>query len=171
MIGQDLGHYQVHEKIGAGGMGEVYRATNTRLGREVVIKVLPDAFARNPERVARFQQEARVLAALNHTSIAAIHGLEEADGIRFLVREMVPGLTLAERLATGPLEVGEALEICRQVAEALEAAHDRGIIHRDLKPANIKATPAGRTLACTRATGGSSPWLLTLGDSADQTVL
>jgi Tol biopolymer transport system component len=143
VIPQTLGHYRVHEQIGAGGMGEVYRATDTRLGREVAIKVLPDTFARDPERLARFQQEARVLAALNHTNIATIHGLEEAGGVRFLVLEMVPGQTLAERLKTGPMEIAEALGICRQVATALEAAHDRGIVHRDLKPANIKVTPDG----------------------------
>jgi len=144
VIGQVFGHYRVHEKIGAGGMGEVYRATDTRLGREVAIKVLPDEFARDPERLARFRQEARVLAALNHSNIATIHGLEESDGIRCLVMELVAGGTLAERLAGGPLEVEGALPIARQIAEALEAAHERGIIHRDLKPANVKVTPDGK---------------------------
>jgi Tol biopolymer transport system component len=144
MMAGTLGHYRVHEKIGAGGMGEVYRATDARLGRDVALKVLPAAFASDPERLARFEQEARLLAALNHPNIAAIHGLEEAGGVRFLVLELVPGATLAERLRAGPIETREALVIARQVAEALEAAHDRGIIHRDLKPANVKVTPDGR---------------------------
>jgi Tol biopolymer transport system component len=142
--GQRLGHYEVLGPIGAGGMGEVYRATDTRLGREVAIKVLPEEFARDPERLARFQQEARVLAALNHPNIATIHGLEESDGIRCLVMELAPGETLAERLARGPLEPEGALPIARQIAEALEAAHERGIVHRDLKPANVKVTPDGK---------------------------
>jgi Tol biopolymer transport system component len=144
MIGQTISHYQVLEKLGAGGMGEVYRARDSHLGRDVAIKVLPDAFAREPDRLARFEQEARLLAALNHPNIAAIYGLEQADGRRFLVLELVPGSTLAERLAAGSLPVEEALEVERQVAEALEAAHGRGIIHRDLKPANIKVTPEGK---------------------------
>jgi serine/threonine-protein kinase len=143
MIGRTLSHYRVVEKIGAGGMGEVYRATDTRLGREVAIKVLPEEFARDPERLARFEQEARLLAALNHPRIAAIHGLEEADGVRFLAMELVPGVTLAERIARGPLAVDEAVGIARQIAEALEAAHEKGIVHRDLKPANVKVTPEG----------------------------
>ncbi len=144
MIGETISHYQVLEKLGAGGMGEVYRARDSHLGRDVAIKVLPDAFAREPDRLARFEQEARLLAALNHPNIAAIYGLEQADGRRFLVLELVPGNTLAERIAAGPLPVEETLEIERQVAEALEAAHGRGIIHRDLKPANIKVTPEGK---------------------------
>ena len=144
MIGQTISHYQVLEKLGAGGMGEVYRARDSHLGRDVAIKVLPDAFACEPDRLARFEQEARLLAALNHPNIAAIYGIEQVDGRRFLVLELVPGSTLAERLAAGPLPVEEALEIERQVAEALEAAHGRGIIHRDLKPANIKVTPDGK---------------------------
>ena len=144
MIGTTLNHYRIEEKIGAGGMGEVYRATDSKLGREVAIKVLPDAFARDPERLARFDQEARLLASLNHPNIAAIHGLEESDGVRFLVLELVPGDTLAERIAQGSIPVDEALTLCRQIAEALEAAHERGIIHRDLKPANVKVTPDGK---------------------------
>jgi len=144
MIGRTLSHYRIAEKIGAGGMGEVYRATDSRLGRDVAIKVLPEEFAREPERLARFEQEARHLAALNHPHIAAIHGLEEADGVRFLVMELVPGLTLAERIARGPLPVEEALPVATQIAAALEAAHTAGIIHRDLKPANVKVTPDGR---------------------------
>ncbi len=144
MAGKTLGHYQIIEKIGAGGMGEVYRAHDAVLGRDVAVKVLPEAFARDPERLTRFEQEARLLAALNHPNIAAIHGLEESDGVRFLVLELVPGETLAERLTKGALPVEEALSFCRQIAEALEAAHEKGIIHRDLKPGNVKVTPAGR---------------------------
>ncbi len=144
MIGTTLTHYRIEEKIGAGGMGEVYRATDTKLGREVAIKVLPEAFAQDPERLARFDQEARLLASLNHPNIAAIHGLEESNGTRFLILELVPGETLAQRIDQGPLPVDEALPLCRQIAEALEAAHERGIIHRDLKPANVKVTPDGK---------------------------
>ncbi len=105
MIGKTLSHYRIVEKVGAGGMGEVYRATDTRLGRDVAVKMLPEEFARDPERLARFEREARLLAALNHPHIAAIHGLEEADGVRFLAMELVPGVTLAERIAEGPLPV------------------------------------------------------------------
>jgi serine/threonine-protein kinase len=125
-------------------MGEVYKARDTKLGREVAIKVLPEAFAENKERLARFEREARLLASLNHPNIATLHGLEESDGIHFLVMELVPGETLAERIAPGPLPVDEALSIFRQIAEALEAAHEKSIIHRDLKPANIKVTPEGK---------------------------
>jgi serine/threonine protein kinase len=141
MIGQALGHYQIEEELGAGGMGVVYRAIDTRLGRHVAIKVLPEKFARDPERLARFEREARMLASLNHPNIAAIHELEESNGVRYLVLELVPGETLAERIKRGPLEVSETIAVCRQIAEALEAAHDKGIIHRDLKPANVKITP------------------------------
>lgn len=144
MIGQALGHYRVIEKIGAGGMGEVYRARDSQLGRDVALKLLPDEFARDPERLARFEQEARLLAALNHPNIAAIHGLGQADGRRYLVLEFVPGKTLAEQPAGGALPLDEALSISRQLAEALEAAHEKGIIHRDLKPANVKLTPEGK---------------------------
>ena len=143
MIGQTLGQYRVTEKLGAGGMGEVYRAQDGRLGCDVALKFLPDALAQDRERLARFEREAQLLAALNHTHIAAIHGLEEANGQRFLVLEYVPGPTLADRVAAGPVPVEEALELCRQIAEALEAAHEKGIIHRDLKPANVKVTPEG----------------------------
>ena len=124
-------------------MGEVYRAHDSRLGRDVAIKVLPEALLAVPGRLGRFELEARVLASLNHPHIAAIYGLEEADSVRGLVLELVEGETLAERLATGPLSVHEALDLARQIAEALEAAHEKGIIHRDLKPANIKLTPDG----------------------------
>lgn len=139
MIGKSLHHYRVVERIGAGGMGEVYRATDTRLGRDVAIKTLPEGFARDPERLARFEREARVLAALSHPNIATIHGLEVFEGVRFLVMEYVPGLALQ-----GPLPIEEALGFCLQVSGALEAAHEKGIIHRDLKPANVKVTPEGK---------------------------
>ena len=129
--------------LGAGGMGEVYRARDTKLGRDVAIKVVADVFLSDPERLARFEREARVLATLNHPHIGAIYGVEEADGVRGLVLELVEGATLAERLASGPLPIQEALTVARQIADALEAAHEKGIIHRDLKPANIKITPDG----------------------------
>ncbi|MBZ5498056.1 MAG: protein kinase [Acidobacteriia bacterium] len=144
MIGTTLSHYRITEKLGAGGMGEVYRAEDTNLDRPVAIKVLPDIFSGDPERLARFEREAKLLASLNHQNIAAIYGLEEAGGKRFLVLELVEGETLAQRIAKGPLPVEEALEVCRQIAEGVEAAHEKGIIHRDLKPANVKITPEGR---------------------------
>ena len=143
MIGKKISHYSVTEKLGAGGMGEVYRATDTKLNRDVALKILPEAFANDAQRMARFSREAQVLASLNHPNIAAIYGLEEADGIRCLVLELVEGPTLAERIAAGPLPTEEALNIAKQIAEALEAAHEKGIIHRDLKPANVKVTPEG----------------------------
>jgi len=144
MIGKTLSHYKVLEKIGQGGMGEVYRAEDTNLSREVAIKVLPEQFTKDPQRLARFEREAKLLAQLNHPNIAAIYGLEEADGVRFLALELVPGETLQERVAKGPLPVEEALEVCRQIAEGVEAAHAKGVIHRDLKPANVKVTPEGK---------------------------
>ena len=144
MIGKTLSHYKVLEKIGQGGMGEVYRAEDTNLSREVAIKVLPEQFTQDPQRLARFEREAKLLASLNHPNIAAIYGLEEADGVRFLTLELVPGDTLAERVAKGPVPVEEALEVCRQIAEGVEAAHEKGVIHRDLKPANVKVTPEGK---------------------------
>ena len=144
MIGKTLSHYKVIEKIGQGGMGEVYRAEDTNLSREVAIKVLPEQFTQDPQRLARFEREAKLLASLNHPNIAAIYGLEEADGVRFLALELVPGETLQERVAKGPLPVEEALEVCRQIAEGVEAAHEKGVIHRDLKPANVKVTPEGK---------------------------
>jgi serine/threonine-protein kinase len=125
-------------------MDEVYRARDSELSREIAIKVLPPAFAQDPDRLARFQREARLLASLNHPNIAAIYDLEELDGARYLVLELVPGETLGQRLESHPLAVREALEICRQIAEALEAAHEKGIIHRDLKPANVKVTHEGK---------------------------
>ncbi|HET9402301.1 MAG TPA: protein kinase, partial [Candidatus Acidoferrales bacterium] len=141
--GTRLGPYEVTGALGAGGMGEVYRASDSRLGRQVAIKILPQGFASNAERMARFSREAQVLAALNHSSIAHVYGLEESDGTRALVMELVEGPTLAERIAQGPLPLDEALRIAKQIAEALEYAHERGIIHRDLKPANVKVTPEG----------------------------
>ncbi len=144
MIGKALGHYQITNQLGKGGMGEVFQAKDQVLGREVAIKVLPDEFARDTERVARFQREAKVLASLNHPNIAAIHGLEQSEGKNFLVLELVEGETLAERLKRGPIPVEESLKLALQIAEALEAAHEKGIIHRDLKPSNIKVTSNGR---------------------------
>jgi eukaryotic-like serine/threonine-protein kinase len=137
MIGRTLGHYQITEKLGGGGMGVVYKAEDTNLHRQVAIKVLPDEFAHDAERLARFRREAQVLASLNHPNIAAIHGLEESAGKRFIVMELADGETLATRISRGPLPVDEALAVCRQIAEGLEAAHERGVIHRDLKPANV----------------------------------
>src|SRR5580658_8939125 len=143
--GTRLGSYEVTAQIGAGGMGEVYQAHDTKLGRDVAIKVLPEAFAHDPERLSRFQREAKMLAALNHPNIATIHGLEQSNGTSYLVMELVAGETLAERVKReGALPVEEALAICKQIAEALEAAHEKGIIHRDMKPANVKVTPEGK---------------------------
>jgi serine/threonine protein kinase len=141
--GTRLGPYQVTAQIGVGGMGEVYQATDTKLKRQVAIKVLPASVAADAERLARFQREAEVLASLNHPNIAAIYGLEDADGTKALVMELVEGPTLADRIADGAIPVDEALPIAKQIAEALEAAHEQGIIHRDLKPANIKLRPDG----------------------------
>ena len=142
--GKQLGAYEILSPLGAGGMGEVYRARDTKLGREVAIKVLPDVFADNLERLERFDREARLLASLNHPNIAAIYGMEVSDGVRYLVMELVPGQTLAERLTAGPLAIEEALGICTQIAEAVEAAHEKGVIHRDLKPSNAMVTPDGK---------------------------
>ena len=141
--GTRLGPYEIVASLGAGGMGEVYRATDTNLKRQVAIKVLPAAVAADTERIARFQREAEILAALNHSNIAHIHGLEKSDGTIALVMELVEGPTLAERIAKGPVPLDEAIAIAIQIAEALEAAHERGIIHRDLKPANIKVRSDG----------------------------
>ena len=142
--GQKLGSYAIVAPLGAGGMGEVWRATDTKLQRDVAIKILPAEVAGDTARLARFQREAQLLAALNHPNIAAIHGLEEAGGKPFLVLELVAGEDLAERLKRGPLPVDEAVEVARQIAEALEEAHERGVVHRDLKPANVKITPDGK---------------------------
>jgi len=142
--GTVLSHYLIVEKIGAGGMGEVYLAEDTSLNRQVAIKVLPDTFSSDPERLARFEREAKLLASLNHPNLATIHGLESASGKPLLIMEFVAGETLAQRIAKGPLPVEEALVVCRQIAEGMEAAHEKGVIHRDLKPANIKITPEGK---------------------------
>src|SRR4029079_14705165 len=133
------GPYRVLALLGAGGMGEVYRPHDTRLRRDVAIKILPDAFAQDPDRLDRFTREAHVLASLNHPNIAAIYGVED----RALIMELVEGPTLAERIKQGPIPIDEALEFARQIADGLAAAHDKGIVHRDLKPANIKITPGG----------------------------
>ena len=142
-VGSRLGHYQVTALIGEGGIGQVYQATDTKLNRQVVLKILPEAFATDPDRLTRFQREAQVLASLNHPGIAAIYGLEESDDTRALVLELVEGPTLADRISQGPIPVDEALPIAKQIAEALEAAHEAGVIHRDLKPANIKVKDDG----------------------------
>ena len=143
LTGRQIGRHQILSLLGAGGMGEVYRARDTTLGRDVAIKVVASAFLSDPERLARFEREARVLATLNHPHIGAIYGLEDAGGVRGLVLELVEGPTLAERLASGPLPMQEALATARQIADALEAAHEKGVVHRDLKPANIKIAPDG----------------------------
>src|SRR5512143_1448030 len=143
MTGLTISHYRIISKLGAGGMGEVYRARDSKLSRDVAIKVLPEAFAQEEERVARFRREAQVLASLNHPNIAAIYGLEESNGDLALVMELVEGPTLQDRIAAGPIPFDDALPIARQIADGLEAAHERGIIHRDLKPANVKLTPDG----------------------------
>ena len=142
-VGSRLGVFEVTGRLGEGGMGVVYRATDTTLNRDVALKVLPDAFATDPERLARFEREAKVLASLNHPNIAQIHGLEQSGDVRALVLELVEGPTLQERIAKGPIPLDEALPIARQIAEALEAAHEQGIIHRDLKPANVKVKADG----------------------------
>jgi Flp pilus assembly protein TadD/TolB-like protein len=142
--GARLGSFEVLGPLGAGGMGEVYQARDTRLGRDVAIKVLPEAFARDPARAARFDREARLLAAINHPAIAAIYGAEEFDSVRCIIMELIPGDTLDERMARGPLPLAEACGIAGQIADALEAAHEKGVIHRDLKPSNIKVTPDGK---------------------------
>ena len=144
MIGKTLVHYEISAQIGKGGMGEVYQAKDTKLGRDVAIKVLPEEFALDTDRVARFQREAKLLASLNHPNIAAIHGLEEFEGTHFLVMELIEGQTLRDRIKSGPIPVEEALQLALQMAEALEAAHENGVIHRDLKPANVKVTPDGK---------------------------
>src|SRR6266508_6142633 len=153
LIGASLGPYQVLAPLGAGGMGEVFRARDTKLNRDVALKILPEAFANDPNRLARFTREAQTLAALNHPHIAHIYGLDEAPNpepripnpgaVRFLVMELVEGEDLAGRIARGPIPFDEALPIAKQIAEALEAAHEQGIIHRDLKPANVKVRADG----------------------------
>ena len=142
--GVRLGTFEILGPLGAGGMGEVYRARDTRLGRDVAIKVLPEAFAREETHLGRFEREARLLAAVNHPAIAAIYGAEESGSIRYIIMELVPGETLAEKIARGPLPIEESLRLCHQIAEGLEAAHESGVVHRDLKPSNIKVTPDGK---------------------------
>ena len=139
--GTRLGVYEVTAQIGAGGTGHVFRATDTKLKRQVAIKILPPSLAAEHDRLARFQREAEVLASLNHPHIAGIYGLEESDGVFALVMELVDGEDLSKRIARGAIPIDEALPIAKQIAEALEAAHERGIIHRDLTPANIKCAP------------------------------
>src|ERR1700682_5546303 len=164
IAGERLGPYEILAPIGAGGMGEVYRARDTKLKRDVALKVLPEAFARDPERMARFQREAEVLASLNHPNIAHIHGLEESGDVRALVMELVEGEDLSQRIARGAIPLDEARPIAKQIAEALESAHEHGIIHRDLKPANVKVCEDGtaKVLDCGLAkamepTGAMSP--------------
>ena len=141
--GTHIGAYEILASLGAGGMGEVYRARDTRLTRDVALKIIPEAFSLDTDRLARFQREAQVLASLNHPNIAAIYGLEEAAGVKALVLELVEGDTLADRIARGRIPLDEALPLARQIAEALESAHEQGVIHRDLKPANIKVREDG----------------------------
>ena len=144
MIGTTLTHYRITAKLGEGGMGEVYRATDTKLGREVAIKVLPASISRDAQSLARFEREAKALAALNHPHIAGIYGFDADQGTHFLVLELVEGETLSERLRRGPLPLKEALLVAQEIAEAIQEAHQKGIIHRDLKPGNVKITPHGR---------------------------
>ena len=159
--GHKLAHYEILEPIGKGGMGEVYRARDTKLVRDVAIKVLPEEFAKDKERLARFEREAKLLASLNHPNIASIYGLEESDGVKALVLELVEGPTLAERIAEGPIPIEEALPIARQIAEALEAGHEAGVVHRDLKPANVKVKEDGNVkvldYGLAKALEGNSP--------------
>src|SRR5262245_41262825 len=143
MIGTKVAHFEITAHLGSGGMGDVYQAADTKLNRSVAIKFLPEAFSHDSERVARFQREARVLASLNHPNIAGIYGVEESGGRHFLIMELVAGDTLEERIARGAIPVDEVVPIAKQIAEALETAHEQGIIHRDLKPANIKVRPDG----------------------------
>ena len=142
--GTRLGPYEILSALGAGGMGEVYRARDTRLKRDVALKILPPSVAGDPDRLARFQREAEVLAVLNHPNIAHVHGLEESNRTRALVMEFVEGEPLAARIARGQMSLDEALPIARQIADALESAHERGIVHRDLKPANIMVMADGQ---------------------------
>ncbi len=177
--GQNLLHYRLIEKIGEGGMGVVWKAADTTLDREVAIKILPDAFAEDAERLARFEREAKLLASLNHPNIATVFGVHSSDRTRFLAMELVPGEDLAQRLRRGRLPVDEAVRIARQIAEALEVAHGRGVVHRDLKPANIRVTPDGtvkildfglaKAMASDRAAGTDpslSPTMTSVGSVA-----
>src|SRR4029077_4792222 len=143
LTGRRIGVFEVQGLLGVGGMGEVYRARDTRLGREVAIKILPRAFKDDPDRLARFEREARMLASLNHPHIGAIYGLEDADDVTALVMELVEGDDLSQIIARGPIPIAQDVSIARQIADALEVAHEQGVIHRDLKPANIKVRPDG----------------------------
>ena len=175
LIGKQIGVYRIVSLLGAGGMGEVYRARDSKLERDVAIKVLPGALTSDADRLARFQREARVLASLNHAHIAAIYGVEDTAGVPALVLELVEGETLAERLAKGPLAPAGALNVARQIADALDAAHEVGVIHRDLKPANIKITPAGTVkvldFGLAKVTEASASGLLTSGLSHEGLIL
>src|SRR5580765_754663 len=155
-----LGPYEILSALGSGGMGEVYKARDTKLDRDVAIKVLPDTFAHDRERLARFEREAKTLAALNHPNIAHIHGFEDSTAVPALVMELVEGPTLADRVATGALPIDETLKVAAQIADALAAAHEKGIVHRDLKPANVKITPDGVVkvldFGLAKAAGGES---------------
>ena len=142
--GTRLGPYEIHSVIGAGGMGEAYRARDAKLNRDVALKVLPDTVAQDADRLARFKREARILASLNHPHIGAIYGFEDSGSTHALVLELVEGPTLADRIRQRPIPIEEAMTIARQIADALEAAHERGIVHHDLKPANINITVNGR---------------------------
>src|SRR5213079_3011355 len=142
--GRKVGPYEIVAPLGAGGMGEVYRARDTKLGRDVALKLLPPLFTEDADRVARFRREAQLLASLNHPNIGAIYGLDDASSMQFLVLELVDGESLAARIARGPLSLADAMSIATEVALALEAAHEQGIVHRDLKPANIVLTRDGR---------------------------
>ncbi len=171
--GTRVGPYEIVAPLGAGGMGEVYRARDPRLGRDVAIKALPAEFSRDPERLARFEREARLLASLSHPNIAGIHGLEEVDGARYLVLELVEGETLADRLVRGPLPVDEAIDIARQIATGVEAAHENGVVHRDLKPANVMLTPVGAVKVLDfglAKSGASEPAAVDPGASASPTM-
>jgi len=141
VLGKTISHYKVLEKIGEGGMGVVYRATDTKLNRDVALKILPERFASDSQRMDRFQREAEVLASLDHPNIGQIYGIEDAGQTKALVLQLIEGPTLADKIAQGPIPVEDALKIALQMAEGLEAAHEKGVIHRDLKPANIKITP------------------------------
>ena len=163
--GDRLGPYEILNPIGAGGMGEVYRARDSRLRRDVAIKILPAALAHDPDRMARFEREARLLASLDHLNIGAIYGLEESHGTRSLVLALIEGPTLADRIALGAIPLEESHQHRRQIAEALEYAHERGVIHRDLKPANVKITPEGTAKVldfglAKALTGESEPFLV-----------
>src|SRR5262249_2269241 len=142
--GASFGNYEILSALGKGGMGEVWRAKDRKLGREIAVKTLPDEFARDSERLSRFEREARLRASLNHPNIGSVYGLEESAGTRFIVLELVEGDTLAGVLQRGPMATEEALKFALQIAMAIEAAHEKGVIHRDLKPANIKITPDGK---------------------------